>query len=356
MVGLLLLAPVFVYLARDDAQTRHAMSYADISPAGPGMAESNAVLLQWSSKVIQNMEIPHMPVAFNKAPKLFTPDWWAWVRSHREEIDHAGWANTKVRDWWAAWSTYPEVGDLSDGVDSPQVNWQPIRVYRQIIFAEATALAQDGRGDEAIEHLLPLIIGGAKLQPYSRTLKRSMTGISIRLSAIDAAESVLKEATVSAAMRSRLANALATGQGGEKMARRLVAVEFAYYHDQLSDPLKRQEITGGRVWSALIGPVMLNPNRTLNLIGDLMLELQELAARKDYEGMAKACERYHAKVHARYSIKNVVGCVETLGKPKAFISIVTKYWAAEEKGAALIARLRGEAGATPPTTVAEDKK
>lgn len=342
LAGLMLLAPVFVYLAWDDAEVRQPMGYADLSPVQPGLAASNAVLLRWSSNTIRGMGIPLMPEGFRQASRPDSHGFWEWVRTHREAIERAGRANAKVRDWWAEWNAYPELGDFSNGSKSSAVNDQPISVHLRITAAEAAALAQDGRGDEAIERLLPLLIGGAKLQTHSRTLNRSMCVILLRKLAIDAANLIMKNAVMSPAMRARLADAVAAGQGGEVLARRLVAVNFADYCDHFADPRKRKEWTGGRVWSALIGPVLLNPNRTLNLLSDLSQELQELAARRDFDGMTGACERYHARVHARLSLKNVVGCVEIIGDSGRFIGVVKRYWEVEDKGAALIARLRAE--------------
>ncbi|MEY4489787.1 MAG: hypothetical protein RIQ79_2295, partial [Verrucomicrobiota bacterium] len=49
VAGLMILTPVFVYLAKDDAEVRYPFKLTEISPVKPGMAESYAVLMQWAS-------------------------------------------------------------------------------------------------------------------------------------------------------------------------------------------------------------------------------------------------------------------------------------------------------------------
>ena len=166
----------------------------------------------------------------------------------------------------------------------------------------------------------------------------------IDLELIDTAGFTLKRTRVSPALRARLAAALTLGVSGEIGARRLVAVDYACVAGWLDD----SDLGSGFKWDGtggissmlfdLFGPFVHNPQRTLNLYGDLIGELQELAARREGGKIDPRAKEFWAR-EGRPRFKNFGGTSVAIMFTPALSQPVASYWRIEDKRTALLATL-----------------
>lgn len=350
-LALLGLAPVFVYLARDDATSPYNDTWKEFSTMTPEGKAGYDVVMRWRAGGNYAKAFVSPPVLEQLKAMPGSAEWLKAIAENRDRFD-AAWTNLEpIRAWWAEWAAMPEIGDHVTGVLSPILWFPPMRVHARMIQVRATQLAQEGRGDEAIEVLLPLIEGAQKLEPSSRSLVRLKIARVLLELGVNAADNVLNLSSVSESSKERLATLLASGSGGELGARRLAGMEFTNYVSQrLSRDASPGPITGGLLGSWL-GPVLINPNRTLNQMGVIIDEVQERAARRDSAGIKATLERSRRAVLAEGGIKNIVGQHFVLEETTHYYPMVfDRYWLVEDQRAALLARLRGETATTTGET------
>ncbi|MEY4488699.1 MAG: hypothetical protein RIQ79_1207, partial [Verrucomicrobiota bacterium] len=342
------LAPVFVYLARDDASSPYSDTWKEFSTMTPEGKAGYDVVMRWRAGGNYAKAFVSPPVLEQLKAKPGSAEWLKAIAENRDRFDAAWTKLEPIRAWWAEWAAMPEIGDHVTGVSSPILWFPPMRVHARMVQVRATQLAQEGRGDEAIEVLLPLIEGAQKLEPSGRSLVRLRIARVLLELGVNAADNVLNLSSVSESSKERLATLLASGSGGELGARRLAGMEFTNYVSQrLSRDASSGPITGGLLGSWL-GPVLINPNRTLNQMGAIIDEVQERAARRDSAGIKATLERSRRAVLAEGGIKNIVGQHFVLEETTYYYpTVFDRYWSIEDARAALIARLRGETSPAP---------
>lgn len=349
--GYLAVAPVLAYLAVDDPVVLHPTTIDEIAPAFPGAEKSYAVLMQYSKQTPSaeaktfaqwKQRIVGMPVSPDKPA-----EWKAFLEKNRTAIE-ADWADmAPQRRWLAELNAFDRFGDL--GAASPDANIITFQVWR-LLSQRALHIAGlhvlDGSPDAAVDTLLPILQAGRKLQPSARTLVRFMVAVVIEKMTIMMATDLVQNTQLSAASRAKLAAAIAGGVRGEAGARRLVGIEqslnLGFYDQPVGDLLAGISFEkGGRAIRTILNvmsPFVYNPRRTINQMGELNSELQDLAARRQSLMGGRADEVYAEKTRPRF--KNLVGAfVIDVGTP-AYSKIVTAYWELHdrrEKLAALLA-------------------
>lgn len=357
LVALALALPVYVYLARDDAEWRDPIELAEFAPPGAEAIQANEVLLRCArgSESAKAFVVPKIFADDSLPQPINSAEWVAFVAAKRGELASAWAEMLPVREWWAEWSRYPAVADTTNDFFSPIPDFRLIRAYGRAVCAEATARALEGRGDEAIGLLLPLIEGAGKMQAHSVLMVRGMIAVVLRGMAADTAGVVIERGGGGAATRERLRSALAATVTGESGARRLINGEFALQLCQF----RRMEQTrspGLKGWLVgVVSAVYFNPRRTYNEIGEVAAKMAEYAARRDDVRVGAVVNEYLESVRKRPGIKNPFGrgwaadAMPDYGKP------VARYWKTEDATVALIARLDAMAAAGPAAAVKEEK-
>ena len=349
--GYLALAPVLVFLAKDDPTIRRPIAMEEIAPAFPGAEASFNVLMRYGNKhplgrgFRSPSRIWSRPSGPDEAPlnPAKPEQWQRWLLNHRSAIA-ADWADlAPVRAWWADLNAFDRIGDLTPTqIDIELPAFGPLRAGCQFGCAIASLEALDGHGDDAIETLLPVIQVGRKLQPSARTLVRQMVGIVIERMTIDTATFILDRATVSPATRSRLIAALAAPGGGPAGARRLIAVEYAFSLGAFLERPLGDLIGGSNGWVKgsinVISPFVYNRRAAFNLRGELVADLQELIAAREF-GRFDARERTFAQDDTRAHFKNYIGSLLMRSTEPAYVKVAESYWKAQDMRAALLARL-----------------
>lgn len=358
--GWLALLPVFAYLATDDPTLARNTTLEEIAPAFPGAETSFEVLMRYGKRhplgksplatrgpqrIWKNFGLDMSTDPDPKAPAKFR----RFLTAQRAAIE-ADWAElAPVRAWWAELAAFARLGDLTPSSPAAEIlAFQPIRSYGQLAVAIAGLQALDGQGDAAFATLQPLIEVARKLEPSSRNLSRSMMARISQGQALTAAQFVLDTTAVSPAARARFAAALSVGVSGEAGARRLIAIESALvmamleqpestYFDFLPYSPKSGEIFLVQAVKAF-GSVLYNPRRTSNIYGELVAELQDMAARRDFANM-DARSLFFLAGKGRPHFKNFLGGIALKNSTTQYARIIESYWAREDQRTALLARL-----------------
>ncbi|MEO6993453.1 MAG: hypothetical protein ABI273_07480 [Lacunisphaera sp.] len=348
--GYLALAAVLTYLATDDPAVLHPVTLAQISPTFPGAEASYDVLMRYGKQHPLGHDFKNRARIFDQGKFVDANkpvEWPAWLASHREAVE-ADWADlAPVRAWIDELSHFDRIGDLMPArLDAEIITFSPLRSYAQHAAAIAGTQAIAGHGDDAIATLLPLIQVSRKLEPYSRSLVRTMIARVMQNVALSTARFVLDTTPVSPEMRERLVTAFTDGTGGETGVRHLLATEnalFAEANDELplGDLLTFQHPRGALRWSMnLVGPFLYNRHRTANLRSEFTTNLQELAGRRDMEAFSRAQTAFFERtISPRF--KNFMGNSLLTFTTPSYTQVVTNYWKIEDARIALLGRLAG---------------
>ncbi len=346
--GWLIVIPVLVYLTVDEP-SRRTITLEEMAPAFPGAEKSYAVLMRYSKQhpapealALEKLKLKliGLPSGPSKPDEFI-----AFLNQRRADIESDWAALEPQRRWLDELNTFDRIGDLGAadaGADIIRFNvW---RLLSQRATAKAGLLALDGHGDEAFTTLLPILEAARKLEPSGRSLVRLMVARVVQQMVLDGAAFTLQRTTVAPALRARMAAALKLGVGGEAGARRFVAVDFAAIAGWLSnDPFGRGfswNGSGGPVMAVagLVWPFIYNKQRTLNIYGDLIGELQELAARREGGKIDLRANEFWAN-EGRPRFKNFYGPAISRMMTPALSKVVDSYWKIEDKRLALLAQL-----------------
>lgn len=340
--GYLVLMPVFVWLAWDEPTVRFPVSLDELCPPGPQAGASWAVTLAFTARdgkaAPRTYAMPKFAMSGTGPDK--PAEWQAYLEKNRGTI-HSLWADLPERAWWAELNTFPLLGDLMPArFDAPIIKFAPYRTTAQFACAEAGLLALEGKGDEAMDTVLPVLEVGRKLEPSARSLVRFMVARVIQKMSLHTARFVLDHATVSPDRKARLAAALAGGSGGPAGARRLLLIEYAistnYLLTQFGDPGHHRPM-----WKrGLLGLFRLvyNPVATANRYGALTEELAVLAERRELAGFGTRAEAFVVE-NSRPHFKNMAGGLMLSMTIPSYSKVLDSYWKIEDLRNALAADL-----------------
>ncbi len=354
--GWLGLGLLFAWLARDEPGLRYPAGLPETAMVQPGTEGSHAVLLRLNQLKLRYGRIHPVTKTFRWDGLNFYhgPEqgeiWREFLKAHRAEIEDNWAALAPVSAWLEDLNSFAQFADLGgdpgDGPASAHLIWH---TYAQNAMAMAGLQALDGRGDEALAMLLPMLEAGGKLEEGARELRNLSLARVMQHAAVRAADFVLDTAPPSPQGRARFAAALAARGGGPAGARRIYAIRYAVIRDA-SDSFGRA-IT---VWERgmfdfmrppldVLGPVAFNRRASLNRWGELFAALQESAARREPEQARQRVAEFIAQ-EGRPRFKNVgMSWVTWLSSDQLGLKHVAEqqkgYWADEDKRAALLARL-----------------
>jgi hypothetical protein len=346
--GWLAAIPVLVYLAVDEP-SRRTIKLEEMAPAFPGAERSYAVLMRYSkqhpSPEALAFEALHLQPFALKIADDSPPTTLASLRENRAGIEALWTTLAPQRQWLDELNAFDRIGDLGTAdIGTDIIRFSVWRTLARAAAARAALFALDDRGDDALLTLLPTLEASRKLEPSARTLVRFTIARAVQHTLIDTAGFTLKRTAVSPGLRARLAAALKLGVGGEIGARRLVAVDYACVAGWLDD----SDLGSGFKWDGtggvssmlfdLFGPFVHNPQRTLNLYGDLIGELQELAARREGGKIDPRAKEFWAR-EGRPRFKNFGGTSVAIMFTPALSQAVDSYWRIEDKRTALLATL-----------------
>ncbi|MEY4489783.1 MAG: hypothetical protein RIQ79_2291 [Verrucomicrobiota bacterium] len=340
LIGLLILAPIFAYLARDEALRSQPMDFAALGEIVPGDAESHALALRFTRKAPGAVPYRGAPALAAIKGGPGNADWAELAAQDPAAIQAAASELQPVTEWWAELAACSRIGDVSTRSSAPVPDFAPMRDLAKLRCAQAARLALDGRGDEGLSLLQPLVEVANKLEAQARSHRRIVAAQAVADLAIAMADQIMSKARTSPEARERFAAALRAGLSGERGVRRLLAVEHVFANEFFQTLASQPQRGQSRVAAALERGLSLfhyNPNRTVNALDAVMIELQEHGARRDREGMKRCMARFRA-ANSRGGIKNQTGR-EFLAQVLTPSTAVWRYWEQQDRKTALLVRL-----------------
>lgn len=341
-----------VWLVHDDATIKHPLPLAEFAPEFPGAAQSYATLMRYSKR---------RPSAeareFAGRQWVVTTAGWASLREMDKKQEFVAKQRAALEADWAAlapqrrWidelNAFGRIGDLTPPcVDADIITFAVWRVFAQQSCAIALLQAGDGRGDDAIATLLPVLGCGRRLQHGSRTLVRSMVGVVIEKAALETAGVVLDRAPVSPARRRELAVVVSQDDPPAEV-RHLVLIEYAMFAPAILRAAQDGDVGFGleERWSwagrplKLLGSLLLNPNATINLIGGNAFQVAAFAEAREI-GRIEAQTRQLAETFwTQPGMKNLGGRLVAVTSTPAYARVVESYWKMADLRADLRRRL-----------------
>ncbi len=316
--GWVVVLPVLFWLAWDEPAIRQSVSIEEFSPVFPGAEQSNAVLMQYSTKT------PSEAAKAFAAMKLVIPSfgtgpqdaakWVGFVTKNRVGLE-TDWGNlAPQRRWLDQLAAFDRIGDLTPAdLGANIINFQVWRTLGLHACGIATLQALDGHGDDAMATLVPLLEVSRKLQLSSRTLRRSQIAEVVEHMALQTAGIVLDHAAISWTTRNRLSATLAN-ENVPVLACHMIMVDFvqfapAYSSMKLGDflVLNKSSLSILRTPLNFISGLFINPNATMNLYGDHVRELAVLAETREFGKIAARDRGFLENLLNKPGMKNLGG-------------------------------------------------
>ena len=223
-------AVFLAWLAHDDEEWRHSERHPALRNDFPEAAATGALTLRYSQNAPgsllytlpdSKLTFPPMEAGADNDTKRA-----AFLAKNGPALDKLWRDTSPLRAWIDELAAAPALGDLAEKPESPILGFRAARLVGQLACAHALQLAADGRRDEAVETLLPVLVAAQKLEPHSRTLVRRMISIVLRRQTQNALSLVLDGGDLSPAIRARLAAALAPRSDVAEQARLLICSEY----------------------------------------------------------------------------------------------------------------------------------
>ena len=350
------LAAVYVWMGWDDPVFTHPLTLADLGPVPPaGAEESFALTLRYSAGPGPSGGLPFKEPrltinVFDHDPK--NPEAWPKeLLAHRAEIDAAWETLAPERGWFAAMDRFELIGDQTSArFDAPLIKYLPFRVTIRLACARATLLATDGKGDEAMEVLLPYLRVCFKLEPASRTLVRSMIARSGLGTTMRTASYIVAHSPVSPERKAQLAAVLAGKGDPAVLARRLLLIEYARHYEEVFNnrDFKFGQLASGQNGEAngfVVGlgnrldRLLFLRRASANLQANLTYPTADLAAKHDLKGFADQGSLLFRQMN-NAPLKNTGGVLTTNLMLPSYQKVMEHFWTVEDNRVKLLAELK----------------
>jgi hypothetical protein len=344
-------ALLLTWLAWDDPMVRRPLTLEEIAPAFDGAERSHAALLEYG-KLKPTAEATAFKTAkwkvdYVKGSPAEAEKWVEFLTANRANLETDWAAAAPQRAWLERLNAFERLGDLSEadfGADIP--SFQIWRFLSQRTAAMASLQALDGKGDEAVATLLPMLEVSRKFETSARTLVRLMIARVAQKICYQTAGFILDRAPPGPAARARLLAALEDGNGPAG-ARRIILVEYAGVIAAINK-VSLKEAVSLLSWGqqamparafATLAIFVFNPRATANLYGDYAYELVTLAEARDLGGFAVRQEAFVHDSLQKGGMKNLGGRLLMNMAIPAYQKVLKNYWDIEDLRIALQARL-----------------
>jgi hypothetical protein len=340
-----LAAPVLTYLAWDDAQLEIEPNIEKLIPLPLRGTESDAVLRWYWSSEHQRATRFYRPSVLQWEVRPAQDEWRLYLVAHRDAIRATWEQSTGVHEWILALDKFPVIGDTASECDdyTPRADIVDIAYLH---YAYAGLLSIDGRADEALAVLEPMLSVSRKLQPSARASSRFFLAENCRRSGQHAARFILKTSAPSAPALRGLAAAL--GDGRDVAAGSRVVIWQEYLTTAAKTDYWGQAILPHRI----VGPFVYNPRATANLIGRQSARLAEAAVDGRGAGL-RADQAALEKELLTPAFKNPLGRYLAAAMWGRLGKLLKDLWSVDDDRRALLAevqkRLAAAEGAPIPT-------
>lgn len=277
-----------VYLAWDDPALTHPLTLQELVPAPATDAEASYQATLAFTK-IGDQPAPRTqpnPRHHLKHSPVDKPDEWAKeIAAGRDKVGENFAAMAPAREWLAELDRFAEIGDMP-GTDlgAPIINYSVFRQAGIALCDEAAALAQEGRGDDALELLRLLASVAVKLERHARSDMRILIAVNALRRTFATADHVLSTTPVSPEKKSEFAAAVA-GRDAALIRHRLAWLNYTMVTQVF---LKHPDnVLGGiimdggvdRFWARVLSwtrPLTVLPRNTSNLLAEFSQAIERV--------------------------------------------------------------------------------
>jgi hypothetical protein len=270
-----------------------------------------------------------------------TKDWAGHIQIYRDEIMLA-WGQDKLgREWIDAINARPPAGVWPQDFNAPTVKFSPIRLSTYARTGRAYALALDGRRDEALNSLVPMILAWQQVQRTGPCLLNGMIAEVVLKQNYLVVGEVLKLGNISATTRQNLTEVLQRAPAMQQVFQNAFLGDYANLAGAIEVGLQmayqgQQQKQAEQNWMHWLVPnVIASANQTKR---ELMRSLQrvcELAVTRDTKRLKEIAE---AKASV-WSLKNPAGTIMVNMATPAYVKVVGQMWIIEDLRLALLAQL-----------------
>lgn len=347
-------AVFLAWMAADDEKLRHTTIPPALANDHPAATAGYTLTLRYSKDVPGSLlhTVPESKLVFPSADLGAQNDakWTAFLAEHAAELDTLWPRLAPLHAWIGELAAAPYLGDFTDRFDSPIMHFRSLRLITQNSCARALRLAGEGKRDEAVQLLLPLLNASRKLQPHAGNLVRRMIGVVMQRQAQNTLSRVLATGEISAATLDRLAAALAPAPDTAEQARLLLWCEYPTFSNLLlgmdadnastifSLPGTENLLLRGLARFAY--SVLMNTRLTVNQYGDHLVRLGDAAANRDLATLKTSGEKFIQDLAIQLPGKNHGGRMILAMAVPAFNKVVENYWKADDERAVLLATLQ----------------
>ena len=348
------MAVFLAWMSADDESPRHTTLPPPLSNDHPHARAGYDLTLRYSKNVPRSLiaTVPETKLVFPSTDLGADNDakWADFLTKNAEELDTLWPKLAELHAWLGELAAAPYLGDFTDRYDSPIMHFRSIRLISQASCARALRLVGEGRRDEAVETLLPLLTASRNLQPHASNLVRRMIGIVMQRQAQNTLSRVLATGEISAVTRERLAVALAPAPDTAEQARLLIWCEYPVLSNLLlsldaenastifTQPGSENPLLRGLARFAFT--VLMNPRLTVNQYGDYLVLSGDAAARRDHAALTSMAEKFVQNLAIQIPGKNQGGRMILAMAAPAYTKVVENYWKADDERAALLAKLQ----------------
>ena len=349
--GWVLVGAVLVWLAWDDPFLRHPLTIEEIAPAFDGAERSHAAILEYGkqkpTEEAKAFSKAKWKVEYVKHSPADTDKWVEFLNANRAGLEADWAAAAPQRAWLDRLNAFDRLGDLAVAdFDADIPSFQIWRYLSQRTAAMASLQALEGKGDEAVATLMPMLEVSRKFETSGRSLVRLMIARVCQKMCYQTAGFILDRTNPSPASRAKLRAAL-EGGNGPAGARRLILTEYAGLISAINKVPLGEALTlmsWGRPslptrMLAWIGQVLFNRRATANLYGDYAYELAALAESRDLGAFAARQEAFVHSSLQKGGMKNLGGRMLVNMAVPAYQKVVKSYWEIEDLRFALLKRL-----------------
>lgn len=255
-----------------------------------------------------------------------TGEWPAHLRAHRGEIMRAWEQDRLGREWIDAINGCPPAGVWTQGMKSPMIKFAPVRLSMFVRTARAYGLALDGKRDEAIESLLPMISAWHHFQRMGPALMNQMIAQVMLKQCYRVAGEVLRMGEVGREIKMKFAIVLRQAPV-EAVFRNALLGEYDWLADSVDKGLaaagQKQQAQVEQHWTHWIAPnVVSSANQTKRELLRTLERPCELAVRRDMTGL----EKLGKKPMPKWYLKNPVGMMLVNMATLAYTKVVAQIW------------------------------
>ncbi|AKC82827.1 hypothetical protein IMCC26134_08675 [Verrucomicrobia bacterium IMCC26134] len=346
-------AVFLAWMASDDETLRHTTIPPALRNDHPAANSGYELTLRYSINVPGSLlsTVPESKLVFPSAELGAENDakWTDFIVKNSTELDTLWPKLAPLHSWMGELATAPYLGDHTDHTDSPILHFRSMRLISQASCARALLLAAEGRRDEAVETVLPLLAASRNIQPHSNNLVRRMIGLVMQRLAQNTLTRVLATGGISPANRDRLSAALAPAPDAAEQASLLIWCEYPALSNLLlsidaenattifSLPGSENSLLRGLARFAF--SVSMNPQLTVNQYGDYLVRSGDAASRRDLATLKTNANEFIEHLAVKFPGKNYGGRMILAMATPAYAKVVENYWKAEDERAALLKRL-----------------